>query len=203
MNPDELIYVVDDDEDLAASIARLLRRHQFHAEPFNDPVALLDAYSAAPAGCVVTDVMMDDLDGFEFSGKLRALDPGVAIVFMTAWPSTAHAVDSIRVHGGVDYLEKPIDEERLLASIRDGLDWSRRAREFAARTSTLTSRERQVLELLVRGYSTKAIASELSISARTIDDHRAQISSKTGANSLAKLIALAALEPSHPRGPQG
>lgn len=194
MNASELVYVVDDDQDLAASVARLLRRHEFHAEPFDDPVALLAAYSAAPAACVLTDVMMEQLDGFEFSGRLRALDPGVAIIFMTAWPSTAHAVDSIRVHGGIDYLEKPIDEERLLASVREGLEWSRRSREFSARTATLTRRERDVLALLIRGYSTKAIANELNISARTVDDHRAQISSKTGANSLAKLIALSALE---------
>lgn len=194
MNASELVYVVDDDQDLAASVARLLRRHEFHAEPFDDPVALLAAYSAAPAACVLTDVMMEQLDGFEFSGRLRALDPGVAIIFMTAWPSTAHAVDSIRVHGGIDYLEKPIDEERVLASVREGLEWSRRSREFSARTATLTRRERDVLALLIRGYSTKAIANELNISARTVDDHRAQISSKTGANSLAKLIALSALE---------
>lgn len=194
MNASELVYVVDDDQDLAASVARLLRRHELHAEPFGDAVALLAAYSAAPAACVLTDVMMEQLDGFEFSSRLRALDPGVAIIFMTAWPSTAHAVDSIRVHGGIDYLEKPIDEERVLASVREGLEWSRRSREFSARTATLTRRERDVLALLIRGYSTKAIANELNISARTVDDHRAQISSKTGANSLAKLIALSALE---------
>ena len=104
----------------------------------------------------------------------------------------------IRVHGGVDYLEKPVDEERLLSSVRQGLDWSRRSREFESRTAVLTRRERDVLGLLVRGYSNKAIAIELNISARTVDDHRAQISAKTGANSLAKLIALAALEP-HPQ----
>jgi FixJ family two-component response regulator len=190
----ELVYVVDDDQDLAASVARLLRRHDLHAEPFHDPLALLAAYEAAPAGCVLTDVMMEQLDGFEFSARLRAIDASVAIIFMTAWPSTAHAVDSIRVHGGVDYLEKPIDEQRLLASVRRGLDWNRRSREFAVRTAALTPRERDVLALLVRGFSTKAIASELNISARTVDDHRAQISSKTGANSLAKLIALSELE---------
>lgn len=194
MSGSDLVYVVDDDRDLAASVARLLRRHELHAEPFDDPVALLDAYSAAPADCVLTDIMMEQLDGFEFSRRLRALDPGVAIIFMTAWPTTANAVDSIRVHGGVDYLEKPIDEERLLASVRQGLEWSRRSREFAARTAGLTPREREVLALLVRGYSTKAIAGELNISARTVDDHRAQISTKTGANSLAKLIALSELE---------
>ena len=194
MSASELVYVVDDDQDLAASVARLLRRHDLHAEPFHDPVALLEAYSAAPAACVVTDVMMDQLDGFEFSSRIRALDPRVAIIFMTAWPSTAHAVDSVRLHGGVDYLEKPIDEERLLASVREGLEWSRRLREFAERTAALTRRERDVLALLVRGLSTKAIASELNISARTVDDHRAQISTKTGANSLAKLIALSSLD---------
>src|SRR5574338_952858 len=148
----DLVYVVDDDHDLAASVARLLRRHDLHAEPFSDPVALLDAYSAGPAACVITDVMMDRLDGFAFSKRLRTLDPAVAIVFMTAWPSTAHAVDSIRLHGGVDYLEKPIDEERLLSSVREGLEWSRRSREAARRTASLTPREREVLALLVRGY---------------------------------------------------
>lgn len=187
---EELVYVVDDDQDLAASVARLLRRHGFHAEPFNDPVALLDAYAAAPAACIVTDVMMDELDGFDFAGKLRAIDPGAAIIFMTAWPKTEHAVDSVRVHGGVDYLEKPIDEDRLLASVGEGLAWSRRARDLSGRTAMLTPREHEVLKLLVRGFSNKAIATELNISARTVDDHRAQITSKTGANSLAKLIAL-------------
>lgn len=194
MTGPDLIYIVDDDRDLAASVARLLGRHGLHAEPFHDPAALLAAYPAAPAACVLTDVMMDDLDGFAFARHLRRIDPAVSIIFMTAWPSISHAVDSIRVHGGVDYLEKPVDEERLLTSVRQGLDWAQRSREFAARTATLTPREREVLALLARGYSSKAIASELHISARTVDDHRAQISTKTGANSLAKLIALSALE---------
>lgn len=194
MTSTDLIYIVDDDRDLAASVARLLRRHDMHAEPFHDPAALLEAYNAAPAACVLTDVMMEELDGFEFASRLRQLDPAVSIIFMTAWPSTAHAVDSIRVHGSVDYLEKPIDEVRLLASVRQGLEWARRSREFAVRTASLTPREREVLALLARGYSTKAIANELNISARTVDDHRGQISTKTGANSLAKLIALSALE---------
>lgn len=186
----DLVYVVDDDQDLAGSVARLLRRHDFHAEPFDNPLTLLDAYSVAPAACVLTDVMMEQLDGFEFSTRLRNLDPAVAVIFMTAWPSTAHAVDSIKLHGGVDYLEKPIDEARLLSSISQALTWSTRRREFSARTATLTRREHDVLALLVQGYSTKAIANALNISARTVDDHRAQISAKTGANSLAKLMAL-------------
>ena len=115
------VYVVDDDRDLGASVARLLNRHGFAADPFLEPTLLLAAYPDAPASCIVTDVMMDDLDGFQFADRLRLIDPAVAIIFMTAWPTTANAVDSVRRHGGLDYLEKPIDEARLLGAVQEGV----------------------------------------------------------------------------------
>ena len=90
------VYVVDDDADLGASVARLLGRHGFAAQAFVDPAALLGLYAAAPAQCIVTDVMMGDLDGFAFADRVRAIDPATSIVFMTAWPTTANAVDSVR-----------------------------------------------------------------------------------------------------------
>ena len=85
MTGEPKVYVVDDDRDLGGSVARLLCRRGFAAEPFIDPVILLNAYVEAPASCIVTDVMMDDLDGFGFADRVRFLDPAVAIVFMTAW----------------------------------------------------------------------------------------------------------------------
>ncbi len=186
-----LLYVVDDDHDLAASLARLLGRHGYAAEPFGDPQQLLLAYDAAPAACVVTDVMMGELDGFGFADQLRAIDPGTAIIFMTAWPTTANAVDSIRHYGGLDYLEKPIDQDRLLAAVAEGVAWSGRRRTQLARTARLSPRERDVFALLVKGLSSKAIAAELGLSPKTIEDHRAQIAAKTGASGLAQLIAIA------------
>lgn len=188
---DTVAFVVDDDRDLGASIARLLRRHGFAAEPFLDPQALLDVYERGAAHCIVTDVMMGDLDGFTLSDRIRTLDPGVAIVFMTAWPTTANAVDSVRRYGGLDYLEKPIDEVRLIAAIREGATWSRRRRDIARRTATLTPRERQVFDLLVQGHPNKVVADRLGLSPKTIEDHRAAVIAKTGANGLARLIALA------------
>lgn len=185
------VYVVDDDRDLGASVARLLCRHGFAAESFLDPVMLLDIYARAPASCIVTDVMMDDLDGFGFADQVRLVDPAVAIIFMTAWPTTANAVDSIRRHGGLDYLEKPIDEARLLTAVREGVDWSDKRRLQRARTAALTAREREVFDLLVQGHSNKVIASILTLSPKTVEDHRAAIMSKTGANGLAHLIAIA------------
>jgi two-component system response regulator FixJ len=111
------IYVVDDDADLGASVARLLTRHGHMATAFVETRALLDAHRREPAACVISDIMMGETDGFTFADKLRELDPNVALIFMTAWPTTANAVDSIRRYGGLDYLEKPIDEARLLSAI--------------------------------------------------------------------------------------
>ncbi|MBD8617666.1 FixJ family two-component response regulator [Sphingomonas sp. PP-CE-3G-477] len=186
-----VVYVVDDDRDLGAAVARLLVRHGHAAKPFLDPAPLLSVYTDAPAHCIVTDIMMGDLDGFGFADRLRAIDPAVAIVFMTAWPTTTHAVDSVRRHGGLDYLEKPLDELRLLAAVDEGVAWSRRQRDIRARTAALSGRERQVFDLLVQGHSNKAVADLLTLSPKTIEDHRAAIVAKTGTNGLAQLIALA------------
>lgn len=188
--PRPIVYVVDDDPDLGASVARLLVRHGYSAEPFVDPALLLEVYGQAPAHCIVTDVMMGELDGFAFAEKVRAIEPSTAIVFMTAWPTTANAVDSVRRHGGLDYLEKPIDEERLLDVVAEGVTWSQERRRIAARTASLTPREREVFELLVRGHSNKQVAALLELSPKTVEDHRAQIVAKTGANGLADLIAI-------------
>ncbi|RZM34850.1 MAG: response regulator [Sphingomonas sp.] len=185
------VYVVDDDQDLAATVARLLRRHGHVAEPFLDPAPLLEAYERAPAHCIVTDVMMGEIDGFDFADRVRLLDPAVAIIFMTAWPTTANAVDSVRRYGGLDYLEKPIDEDRLLAAIAEGVAWSNAQRLVLARTAGLTPRQRQVFDLLVKGHNNQAIAAALAISAKTVEDHRAAIVAKTGTNGIAQLIALA------------
>lgn len=185
------VYVVDDDRDLGASVARLLARHGHAAEPFIDPALLLEAYPHAPTHCIVTDVMMGDLDGFGFADRIRSIDPEVAIVFMTAWPTTANAVDSVRRYGGLDYLEKPIDEDRLLAAVAEGVAWSRSRRAAQSRTGTLTPRERQVFDLLVEGHPNKVVADRLGLSTKTIEDHRAAVLAKTGASGLAQLIALA------------
>ncbi len=185
-----LVYVVDDDADLGASIARLLRRNGYAAEPFISPRQLLSAYEEAPAACVVTDVMMDDMDGFAFAKKMQALDPFVALVFMTAWPTIANAVDAIRNYGGLDYLDKPIKHDRLVKAVSEGVKWSERQRDYSKRLALLTKRERDVFGLLVKGFSTKEIARELGLSPRTVEDHRASITAKTDTHSVKDLVAM-------------
>lgn len=188
--PSANVAVLDDDADLAATVARLLSRHGLTAKAFTAPADLLLALHGDTFGCIVSDIQMGEMDGFAFADALRGRDPCVALVFMTAWPTTAHAVDAVRRHGGLDYLEKPIDEPRLIAAVREGLAWSVRERRIAAVTKALTRREREVFDLLVRGHSNKEIAERLAISARTVEDHRAAIVTKTRTNGLAQLVAL-------------
>ena len=185
-----LIYVIDDDPDFAASLTRLLRSAGFAAEPFSDPAALLDTYASEPADCVISDVMMGEMDGFAFSARLHEIDECVRVIFITGWPSTSAAVKAVRHFDVADYLEKPVDEEALLRAVAEATADGMRRRTVQQRTAVLTSREQQVLSLLVRGFSTKEIARELDISPRTVETHRAQITSKTGARTLAAMVAL-------------
>ncbi|MEW9856485.1 response regulator transcription factor [Novosphingobium sp. M1R2S20] len=184
------VAVLDDDRDFAMSVARLLGRNDHTALAFSAPAELLEALPGSSIGCVVSDIQLGEIDGFVFAETLRAHDTALALVFMTAWPTTAHAVDAVRRYGGLDYLEKPIDEGRLLTAVSEGLAWSERERRIAALTGQLTRREREVFDLLVRGHSNKEIADRLAISARTVEDHRAAIVSKTRTNGLAQLVAL-------------
>lgn len=185
-----LVAVLDDDADLALSVARLLARHGQGASAFCAPDELLAVHASSPFDCIVSDIQMGEIDGFAFAEDLRRQDPCVALVFMTAWPTTAHAVDAVRRHGGLDYLEKPIDERRLAQAVAEGLAWSTRQRRIHAVNSSFTRRERDVYELLVLGHSNKEIAERLAISARTVEDHRAAIVAKTRTNGLAQLVAL-------------
>ncbi|MGE4409727.1 MAG: response regulator transcription factor [Sphingomonadales bacterium] len=185
-----LIHVVDDDDDLGAAIARLLVRHGYWARSFATPAAMLEACAHEQCQCVVTDVIMNEMDGFTLAEALREYNPAAAVIFMTAWPTTANAVDAVRCYGGLDYLEKPLDETRLLTSITEGVAWSKRRRAALNRLAQLTAREKQVLELLTAGMSNKVVAANLQISAKTVEDHRAAIMAKTGTNHISGLIAL-------------
>lgn len=193
-NSSAVVAVLDDDRDLAMALARLLTRHGFSAQAYVAPTDLLAALPTSQIACVVSDIQMGEMDGFAFADALRQQKKCISMIFMTAWPTTAHAVDAIRQHGGLDYLEKPIDEDRLIAAVNEGVAWSAREHRVAAATSAFTRRERDVFDLLVRGHSNKEIAERLAISVRTVEDHRAAIVHKSQTNGLAQLIALSRRE---------
>lgn len=191
LNNRPIVYVVDDDMDFARSLARLLERSAYQARAFDTPAAALEACLQDPPQCMISDMLMGDMDGFQLAQGLRETAPWTAIIFMTAWPKTSAAVDAIREFGGVDYLEKPIDEERLFEGLRQAVEWSERFRVARARVELLTPREWDVFRLLTRGLSNKMIAADLDIKPKTVEDHRASIMTKTRSNSVAQLVELA------------
>jgi FixJ family two-component response regulator len=190
MSETPLIYILDDDADLATSLARFVSRVGYASRPFTKPEDLLTVCSSEPPECVVSDVMMGDVDGFEVAARLRELAPAAAIIFITAWPKTSAAVDAIKKFGGVDYLEKPLEEDRLLEGLEHAVRWSERRQAAQERLSALSPREWDVFRLLTRGLSNKMIAAELGIKPKTVEDHRAAIMAKTRSNSIAQLVEL-------------
>ena len=137
---DGIVCIVDDDADLGASLARLLRRQGFDAQSFTDPATFLSAHANEGPCCIVTDIMMGAISGFDLAYQLRANHGATAIIFMTAWPKTRDAVEAIRDLRGLDYLEKPLDTGRLLAAVARGLAWSRNTHSALTRIASLSPR---------------------------------------------------------------
>jgi FixJ family two-component response regulator len=157
----------------------------------------LDAHPESDlAGCLVLDVRMPGLSGLELQAKLAAQGAGLPVIILTGHAEVPMAVQALKA-GAVDFFEKPVSEQKLLDRIQQALEQDARDRlrragraEVRARLARLTARERQVLGLVVAGKSNKEMASELGVTTKTIEAHRAQIMRKLEAESLAELVRL-------------
>lgn len=191
------VHVVDDDAGVRDSLRVLLETAGLTVETHASAMAFLAAEKDA-AGCVLSDVRMPGMDGLELQRRLNESGSALSVVLMTAHGAVATAVRGMKA-GAVDFLEKPFGADQLLSAIGRALKGSRQryarvlaAREACALLATLTPREREVLELLVTGLSTKAIARSLHASPRTVDVHRARVFGKLHAESLPELVRLTA-----------
>ena len=157
-----------------------------------DPLAKFE-----PFDCVVSDVRLPGLSGLDLVGLLVERRFARPIVLITGHGDIDMAVSAIKI-GAFDFIEKPFDEARLLASIRNAVEKSRQlARDGAAleqlqsRFDALSARQRQVMELTVAGLSNKEIAQQLDISSKTVENHRAWVMERIGARNLADLVRMA------------
>ncbi len=199
MAPEKNVYIVDDDEASRDSIATLLSVSGFRTKSFaSGNLFLQEAASLAP-GCLVSDVRMPDLDGITLVQQLKALKLSIRVVLITGHGDIKMAVRAIK-SGATDFVEKPYDDETILAAVRraqEELDQDDEGDEMAkvaaARLSSLSSRECEVLARLVAGQPNKAIAYDLTISPRTVEFHRTRVMAKMKAGSLSQLVRLALL----------
>ena len=189
---DSPVLVVDDDEAVRDSLALLLESAGHAVQTFEAAADALQSCRRHPPACIVTDVRMPEMDGLEFQEKLVEAGIKVPVIVMTGHADVPLAVRAMKA-GAVDFIEKPFNDEAMLASIQSALKHQVRAvdRALIQRVESLTPREREVLELLVIGHPNKVIAYRLDISPRTVEIHRAHVMEKMQVRSLPELVRAA------------
>lgn len=190
------IHIVDDDAAVRDSLALLLSLRGYRTALFESAEAFLGAVRGDWTGCILADIRMPGMSGLDLQHALREAGIGMPVVIVTGHGDVASARAAFQADA-VDFLEKPFDESGPVAAVEAALARERARvasrREVATRDerlSTLTPREREVMELLVRGLHNREVAEQLGISARTVEVHKARVMDKLSARNLADLIRL-------------
>ena len=194
---DSTVHVIDDDEALRDSLTFLLRTARIDVQSYPSAAAFLEALPQANLSCVITDVRMPGMSGIDLLRRLRERKISVPVIVITGHGDIPLAVEAMRI-GAIDFLEKPFDDEVLIASVKAALRQkegeAKRQGERAdieGRLAALSNRERDVLGGLVAGRANKQIAYDLGISPRTVEIYRANLMSKMKAGSLSDLVRMA------------
>ena len=195
----ELVHVIDDDPAVRDSLSFLLETASLQTRVYDSAIAFLEALPDVTSGCVVTDVRMPEMTGIELVRRLKAQGFTLPIIMITGHADVPLAVEAMKA-GVADFIEKPFNDDILLAAIatalRSGEEGRRGAAEvaeIAGRLTSLSGREREVLDGLVAGHANKVIAFDLGISPRTVEIYRANVMTKMKAASLSELVRMAML----------
>ena len=191
------VHVIDDDEALRDSLTFLLRTARLDVQSYPSAMAFLEALPEANLSCVITDVRMPGMSGIDLLRRLRERKISVPVIVITGHGDIALAVEAMRI-GAIDFLEKPFDDEVLIASVKAALRQKEgevkrhgERAEIEGRLAALSNRERDVRGGLVAGRANKQIAFDLGISPRTVEIYRANLMSKMQAGSLSDLVRMA------------
>lgn len=194
VEPDQVVYLVDDDEALRDSLVWLLESNGYQVLAYESGEAFLAQYSAEMTGCLVLDVRMPGMSGLELFDALQERHCVLPVIFITGHGDVPMAVRAVK-RGAMDFIEKPFGDRDILGLIEESLAAERTHRsqrlkdaDVSRRLSELTQREREVLDLIIVGKLNKQIADVLGISIKTVEVHRARVMEKMAANSLAELV---------------
>jgi two-component system response regulator FixJ len=193
----QYVHVVDDDRDVRCSISFMLNAAEMQSRPFASGSDFLDSVDELQPGCVLLDVRMPEVDGFQVMAQMAELGLEWPIVVMTGHGEVSVAVRAMKL-GAVDFIEKPFDEDVLMGSLgrafvllKDRGEKAERRRLAQERIALLTAREHEVLQGLMAGLPNKMLARRLDISLRTVEMHRANLMDRMQVGSLAETLTLA------------
>jgi two-component system response regulator DctR len=198
----QTVFVVDDDDAVRDSIKELVESVGLQAEGYDSALAFLDAFESQRPGCLVLDVRMAEMSGLILQERLNELEASIPVIVLTGHGDVPMAVQAMR-SGAVDFIQKPYREQALLDSINAALTTDAAARrssvttdDIEQRLSSLTGREREVLDQILSGLTSKEIARELGVSPRTVEAHRKNLLHKLGiATVKALILRFTSLEP--------
>lgn len=195
--PEALIAIVDDDPSVRRGLQRLIRSAGWKVEAFASAQEFLGRPRAAFPSCLILDVQMPGLSGLDLQKRITEVKLGVPIVFLTGHGDIPASVQAMKA-GAVEFLTKPVDEQKLLQAIQEAVERDRRTRQQRAATSelrerykSLTPRMREVMQRVISGMLNKQIAAELNVTEDTVKFHRGHIMRKMHADSLADLVRMA------------
>ncbi|MEH6633519.1 MAG: response regulator [Halopseudomonas aestusnigri] len=190
------IYLVDDDEAVREGLSLLLKTLGYHVVAFGDPQTFLETLPRLVAGCIVMDIRMPMISGLKVQEKLIEANCHWPVVVISGH-GDINACRKAFKNGAVDFLSKPLDEQDLIDAIQKGeanlIQINKKHAEVTETTTllnSLTPREKEVLDMVSRGWATKEIAASLSVSPRTIESHRSHIAEKLGTTSVAEMARL-------------
>jgi FixJ family two-component response regulator len=195
-DPQNVVFVIDDDASLRESLSSLLRSIGLHVELFDSAAQFLKSKRPDVPSCLVLDVRLPGLSGLDFQAELIKNDIRVPIIFITGHGDIPMSVRAMKA-GAIEFLTKPLREQDLLDAVQAGLDRDRARRqsdktvtEIRSKYDSLTAREQEVIGYVASGLMNKQIAGEIGISEITVKVHRGNLMRKMGAKSLADLVRM-------------
>lgn len=189
-----IVYILDDDSGIRTSLSWLLESVGVRSVGFGDAIEFLNAFDERVPACLVLDVRMPEMSGFDVQDELNRRGAIIPLIFVTGHGDIPMSVRALQ-SGAIDFLEKPYNSQRILEKIQRAIKLAieryarqRQIMELKRRIESLTQREKDVLKGVLDGRASKQIAGALSISVKTVDAHRAGIKDKLGASSIAMLV---------------
>ena len=194
MSEGPFVYVVDDDPAMRDSLRWHLESVDFQVRLFDSATAFLEGYQGERPACLILDVRMPGMSGLDLQDELVRRGIGIPMIMISAHGDVPVAVRALKT-GAIDFIEKPFSDQLLLDRVRQALHNDQTASEtdetkaaIRLRIQTLTPREKEVMALVVAGNPNKAVASDLGLSQKTVEIHRARVMSKMASGSLAELV---------------
>lgn len=181
------VYVVDDDPELRGLIRRFLAELGADVEEFESAEEFLDGYSERPIGCILLDIQLPGMDGFELLEQISGLSPANPVIMLSRFGDIPAAVRALQLDA-LDFLEKPFRKEQLLKAVDRAFDKIATITAGDRAFQSLTPREREVLKAFGSGAPNKIVALELGLSPRTVEMYRASIFRKLGVSNLAQAL---------------